>query len=330
MQRPGSIFDRFFSQKRPIWKTVLVCGIVLGLPFLGALLDGTLTEYTQEGIWRTVLFAPAITLYVWIISPYMTIAGDRVVKSLRPLVNLGDDDFEARISQAEKVEPMQEYAVGIAGMLLGIVAISTSFDWETSWVTLYWLFSSIIMYGILAWTIFIAVKSTRINAALHRLPMKIDVLNPDPFEAVGRQSLLLALVFIGGVTVSLLFTYSPERLDNVEFWVSNLLFVGFILLIFFLSMRPTHLLLAAEKKKVLDPVTRMVNEGFQELVQELSDGKDGGVLSAQISALVVYEERLKSARTWPYNVSILRTLFFSVFIPLMSILGRVMVDLLFG
>jgi hypothetical protein len=52
-------------------------------------------------------------------------------------------------------------------------------------------------------------------------------------------------------------------------------------------------------------------------------------LPAQIAALVAYEERLKAARTWPHNVSILRTLFFSIFIPLMSILARVAVDLLF-
>ena len=329
MDRPVSIFDRFFSHTRPIWKTSLVCGIVLGLPFLAALLDGSLAEFTQAGTWRTVLFAPAIALYVWLISPYMTIAGDQVVHTLRPLVDLDDGEFAARISQAEKVQPIQEYAAGLVGMLLGFAAIFADMDWEFSWVTLYWFLSTIIMYGILAWTIFIAVKSTRVKAALHRLPMKIDILNPEPFEAVGRQSLLLALVFIGGVTISLVFTYSPDRLDNLVFWVSNLLFVGFILLIFFLSMRPTHHVLEAEKKRVLEPVTRMVNEDFQELIQELSDGKNGTAMSAQITALLAYEERLQSARTWPYNVSILRTLFFSVFIPLMSILGRVAADLLF-
>ena len=62
---------------------------------------------------------------------------------------------------------------------------------------------------------------------------------------------------------------------------------------------------------------------------KLEVGKESGELPAQIAALVTYEERLQAARTWPYNVSILRTLFFSVFIPLVSILARVAVDLLF-
>jgi hypothetical protein len=142
--------------------------------------------------------------------------------------------------------------------------------------------------------------------------------------------LLLALVFVGGFTISLIFTYSPARLVLPEFWISNLIFAGFIILIFFLSMRPTHLLLAAEKNKVLEPVTRQVNEACRALAEKLVKGASSGELPREILALVEYEKRLQAAPTWPYNVSILRTLFFSVFIPLISILARLAVDLLFS
>lgn len=329
MEKPASIFDRFFTQSRSTGRTILVCVVVLLLPFLGALLDGSLDQFIQQGVWRTALFAPTIALYIWIISPYMTRAGENVISALRPLVELDDQDFDSQVYAAEYIKPSHEIAAVVIGVLLGITALSTDIEPVFSWVTLYWFITTIIMYGILVWTIFVSVKSTQFNAALHRLPLKIDILDPKPFEAVGRQSLLLAMVFIGGVTLSLIFTYSAARLYTTGFWLSNLLFVAFILLIFFFSMRPTHIILAAEKIRVLESVTMRINDACQELVQLLDTGMDSGELPARISALVAYEERLQAARTWPYNVSILRTLFFSVFIPLVSILVRVAVDLLF-
>ena len=329
MQKPTSIFDRFFNQSRSIWRSIPIIVVILLLPFLGAILDGSLEQFIQQGHWRTILFAPTIALYIWIITPYMTRAGENVISALRPLVGLNDQDFQAQVYAAEQIKPSHEIAAVVAGVMLGIAATATDIEPVFSWVTLYWFISTILMYGMLAWTIFLAVNSTRFNAALHRLPLQFDILNPRPFETVGRQSLLLALVFIGGITLSLLFTYSEARLTVPEFWISNLIFVVFIILIFFLSMRPTHLILAAEKKRVLEPVTERINDACRELVQQLEDGKDPGELSGQVSALVAYEQRLIAARTWPYNVTILRTLFFSVFIPLMSVLARVAVDLLF-
>jgi len=329
MMKKTSLFDRYFNRPRTNWMTLSVSITVLLLPFLGAYLDGSLEQFIQQGHWRTILFAPSIALYIWIISPQMTRAGDKVISALRPLVGLNDQDFQAQVYAAEQIKPGLEIAAIVAGILLGIFAITADFEPAFSWVTVYWIISTCLMYAILAWTIFLAVSSTRFNAALHRMPLTFDILNPTPFEAVGRQSLLLALVFIGGITLSLLFTYSEARLSAPEFWISNLIFVAFIILIFFLSMRPTHLILAAEKKRVLEPVTKRINDSCRELVQQLEDGKNPGELSGQISALTAYEQLLIAARTWPYNVTILRTLFVSVFVPLISILARLAVDLLF-
>ena len=80
---------------------------------------------------------------------------------------------------------------------------------------------------------------------------------------------------------------------------------------------------------MLEPITQRINSGCENLVKMLDNSTEPDGLPAEITALVVYEKRLQAARTWPYNVIILRTLFFSVFIPLLSILARVAVDLLF-
>ena len=328
--KPTSIFDRFFNQPRSIWTFIGVCTIFLFIPFIFAMLDGYLQQFISGNQWRRFISPTAITLYIWIISPLMARAGDNVISALRPLIDLDQDEFQAQVYAAEDIKPLHELLAILIGLLLGFAAASSSeFNQGFSWLKVYWYLSTCLLYAVLAWTIFIAVSSTRVNAALHRLPMRFDILNPSPFEAVGRQSLLLALVFIGGITISLVLTYDVTQLTSVEFWITNLLFVAFIFLIFFLSMRPTHFVLAEEKKRVLAPVTHRINNSCQDLVYELENGSNPGGLPSEISALVAYEDRLQAARTWPYNVSILRTLFFSVFIPLMSVLARLAVDLLF-
>ncbi|MGW8143783.1 MAG: hypothetical protein ACWGN2_05270, partial [Anaerolineales bacterium] len=94
------------------------------------------------------------------------------------------------------------------------------------------------------------------------------------------------------------------------------------------SMRPTHRLLSKEKERELMPLQSQINNKCRLLVKQQDQGMNSSILSGEINALVVYEQRLNNARTWPYNVTMLRTLFFSVLLPLGSILARLAVDLI--
>ena len=329
MDQPTSIFDRIFGQPRPIWVVLIVSISLLLLPIAFVYLDGALDEFFNQGRWRVFLLPQTIILYIWIISPHMTRMGTIVIESIRPLVQLDDDSFNHLIQDASRVDPLHEWIAFGIGVMLGIISILVAdIDQNAPWSLVYWLISSSLMYGVLAWAIFVSIKSTRTNATLHRLPMQFDILNPTPFEAFGRQSLLLALVFIGGITLSLLFTFQDANLSSPEFWLVNLLFVLFVVLIFFFSMRPTYKVLLAEKKRRLEPVQRHINLACQDLIQRLEQGQDPGNLTGEINALIIYEQRLLTARTWPYNTSMLRTLFFSILIPLGSILARLAVDIL--
>ena len=52
-------------------------------------------------------------------------------------------------------------------------------------------------------------------------------------------------------------------------------------------------------------------------------------MGSEINALVAYEERLKATSTWPYDTAMLRTLFFSVIIPGVATLARVISEMSF-
>ena len=324
-----SIFDRLISKKRPVWVTLVVSLLFLLLPFAAAYLDGALGNIFKEGQWRVFLLAPVIIIYIWMVSPIMTRMAENVFITLRPLVQLDDEDFDRIIYEASRLNPLHEWLAFGFGLVLGIAAsLASEFDADLTWLRIYWFLATALLYGILAWTIYVAVASTRVTAALHRQPMRIDILALTPFEAIGRQSLVLALVFLGGITLSLLLSFQLENLTTPEFWIIYVLLIMVTLLIFFLNMYPAHRVLAAEKERQLAPVQRHIHRSCQDLVLRLEEGVDTGHLGAEINALEIYEKRLQAARTWPYNTSMLRALLFSVLIPIGSLLARVAIEFL--
>ena len=98
------------------------------------------------------------------------------------------------------------------------------------------------MYALLAWVIMGAIVGTRLLSALHRQPLHFDLFDIEPFEPIGRQSLTLAMVFIGGVTLGVIFSIQGQTFLNPLFWLANIPFVLVAVLVFYLGMRPTHIL----------------------------------------------------------------------------------------
>jgi hypothetical protein len=73
-----------------------------------------------------------------------------------------------------------------------------------------------------------------------------------------------------------------------------------------------------------------VNSSSRRPAGLLEQGQLTGNLAAEIGALMAYERWLVSARTWPYNTAMLRTLTLSVFIPLATIVARKAAERTFG
>lgn len=100
--------------------------------------------------------------------------------------------------------------------------------------------------------------------------------------------------------------------------------------IFSLNMRPTHRLLRRARRDELQQVTPQVNSSSRRPAGLLEQGQPTGNLAAEIGARMADKRRLVSARTWPYNTAMLRTLTLSVFIPLATIVARNGAERTFG
>jgi hypothetical protein len=60
----------------------------------------------------------------------------------------------------------------------------------------------------------------------------------------------------------------------------------------------------------------------------MSEDERESNLADYICALSIYEKQLNETPTWPYNTGMLRTLLFSVLIPIGTLLGRILIEAL--
>jgi uncharacterized membrane protein len=153
--------------------------------------------------------------------------------------------------------------------------------------------------------------------ALHRQPLQIDILDIKPFEPMGRHSLVTSLVFFGGVTLAMIFSLDINNIFAWQTWLSILPFLVIPIIIFFLSMGNTHRVLAREKKHALQVVAQKVHQASSVLRSRIANGEVLGEIAVEYTALVAYEARLRAASTWPYNTAMLRTLSFTIIVPLL-------------
>lgn len=326
----GSIFAKVISRQRPPWITVTIGLLLILAPIGAAAMDEMLVELFQQGHWRALFLSPVVILYILIVSPIMERAGSRVVQALRPVVLVDDKGFQRLVEDASRLSPIGEGVAFGAGAAFGLwVGRTWVLGVEGVWLPLYLLLSAALMFGLLGWTIYATVAGTRLTAALHRQPLHIDLFDLSPFEPVGRQSLLSALVFVAGILLAMVFGLGPDAILAWQNWLLILLLALVPVLIFFLTMRETHGVLAAQKERELTDVRRKLLRACRSLVERIDTGEATGTLAPEINALVVYEERLLAARTWPYNTAMLRTLFFSVIVPTVLALVRVVAEVVF-
>jgi MFS family permease len=327
----ASIWFRLIGRRRPLWITVAIGLLLILAPLVAAHLDGLLNDLLSQGHWRLMLGPGAVITYILAVAPFVEQAKAGVIDAFRPLVLIDDDSFDRLIVDASRVNPIGEGVAFGLGTVLGVwIGQSWLADPDTFWLRLILIPSVGLMFGLLVWTIYVALASTRLNAELHRQPLRIDIFDTKPFWPVGRQSLIIALVFVGGIVLGMLSSFVEDSMLDWRNWLLYSLLVLVAVLIFFLNMRPTHRVLAAEKKQELAAVQERILLSCRALITRFDAEQSAGTLGAEINALVAYEKRIQETSTWPYDTAMLRTLFFSVIFPAVAALARIIGEFLVG
>jgi hypothetical protein len=324
MERLGtySLHDRILGRPRHWWATLLAVLLVY-LPSLAAAYALGLTDPFGDPRSRSVLASPTVIAYVLVLGPIMRPLESSVVRSLRPILRLGDDELERIVERASRVPWWQEIAAIGLGLAFGGLIIGLEPWPSNTWPAYVIMATGYAMLGLLAWTGFMSIAGTRVVGTLLRLPLRVDPLDRKPFEAIGRQSLAMALAFVGGITIALVLGgYGSAVLMEPRFWLLFLPLSVLPVVVFYLNMRPTHRLLSAARDQALDNVQKELRRAYPSLLERAQRGEAAERLPSEIAALASYEKALQDAATWPYNPATLRTLVVSVLIPTATLLAR--------
>jgi hypothetical protein len=319
--RSSSLFERTVARPRPLWAT-LVLILIVYLPTLAAAYALGLTDLAAEPQARSLLAAPTVIAYVLLLGPIMAPLESAVVSSLRPILLVEDGELARIVQRAETISLWKELVAIAVGLGFGILIVGAPPRGE-SWPWYIVVATGYAMLGLLGWAGYMSIAGTRVVTTLLRLPLRVDPLDRKPFGAIGRQSLAMALAFVGGIIIGLfLGNYGAAALLNPRFWLLFLPLSLLPVLVFYLNMRPTHRLLSAARQVTLDQVQQQLRRSFPSLLESMQKGAPTGNLSWEVNALVAYEKELQEASTWPYNPAILRTLVVSVLVPTVTLLTR--------
>ncbi len=331
MELTGSLFDRSVGRPRSWHTTLLIALALYGAAFLVGWRGYSITELFADGHWRGVLISPTIILYVLLIAPKLSEMEDEVIDAVLPLAELDDQPSAALASESASMSPRQEMGAIAVGALGGAIIAGASVGPSLDWVTVYTLILTPAVLGLLSWTVYASVVSVRVTAGLLEQQLRVNLLDLSPFKIVGRSSLYLALAFVGGVTIALIFSApEPAVLGAWEFWLVNGPMFMMPVVIFFWNMYPTHRIIASAKADELKELRRQMRSLSLRLLEGIEKAEGTPQVSAEMQALIAYEQRLEQVQTWPYDVTTLRSLVVSVLIPGVTVVAQVAVRRLVG
>jgi hypothetical protein len=327
MLHRASLFERLFIRQDRRWLALGAAVALWLIPFVGAALAADPRELLQSERWRGLLVAPTMIVYVVVVSPWVERAWQRVYSSLRPVVIVADDAYVRLLAAALALSPRSELIVFAVGAFLGFLRVGFTVEGAPTWLDVYLVACTALLFGLLAWVIYITVARTQVTATLLRQPLAVDPNDITAFLAIGQQALLLALVFVGGITLSLLSSaLEPGVFLQIGFWLVYVPIALAPVAVFFLTMRPTHRVLAGAKLGQLEALRAELRRACRRLLDCLAQDQDPGNLPQQVSALIAMEQRLQTAPTWPYDTAMLRTLFVSVLAPAILLLVRWIIE----
>ena len=326
---PSTLLEALVEQSRLSWRQVAAAaGLVLILFLVSmAYLAGVLADPFDTDFWRAGLLYPAIIVYILWILPILRRLRDSAIESFRPLALMDDDDFERLLAEAPVFSRRMEWlslgSGAVGGLLLlrpwdytGLSRTWLSLGARPEWLVLYVLIAGGLWSGLLGLGIYSSLSGMRLFTGLQHHPLDINVFDLRPLEPIGHWSLSIALIFVGGSVLSLLFF--PQLTLNVEALVLYGTLILTPVLVFFLNMLSTRQTIVAAKKRNLD----IARDNLAAASQALEEGEAKGQLEHtqalldSVAAWVTYEKRVKEVPEWPYTAEIRRNLVLSTLLPL--------------
>jgi len=271
-------------------------------------------------LWMLAL-DPVMTVYILMVHPFMYRRWEPAMRSLEALTpHVGDAVLRKPVSRRG------EWVTLVLGMLAGL-AVARRVPGVEGWLRLYAEATSALMFALLATAIHGSVMRSRHLAARARAGLEVNVFDAHLLTPFAKWGQSLSLVFVGGISLSLLFQ-SYESLRSIEGVIVYGSLVIVALTLFFMSMWTIHVALAKAQDMELARVRRDQSAAREALLRDRACEAAGAVHDPYLPVVVLgaYEEQVRAAPTWPFNPAIVARVFASAVAPL----GVYLLKLAFG
>jgi hypothetical protein len=188
---------------------------------------------------------------------------------------------------------------------------------RSDWLALYVLVTGALMDGLMVWSIYSSLSGTRLFTELQRHSLNINIFDLRPLVPIGHWSLGVALFYICGAALSLLFIPYFATVPIIE---SAILYGALLLtpvLVFFLNMLGARQAIVAAKKRKLDVVRDRLAVAYRVLEEQAAQGQAQD-LEAMVNSVVIwaaYEQQIEQVSEWPHTADIRRNLVLSMLLP---------------
>jgi hypothetical protein len=298
------------------WATVVVAGVLFFLLILVGYLDGAINQQIEGGFWRTGLQGLVLIIYILVIYPFILRLWKPAIEAFRPLVSMSENQFNRLSAEITMVNRRREWLVVFMGIFLFLVIQKIWLGWVDQWLEVYQVTTEAILFGLVSWLIYSSIKGSRGIARLGKQNLQLDIFKTKLLSPVARQSLGNSLIFVGGISLALLFETQETLLEWQSVVIYSVLVLATII-IFYISMWNVHNIMARVKRYELEVAQKYMAEMSRKLKEWTTKGQLQGMeeLSSAVAGWAAYERRVKEAQEWPFNAGIIRRLFASVLAP---------------
>ena len=308
-----SLGDQLFGfggVPRP-WFALVVAVLLTMVLLLAAFAHGLLGAGKVRVLWRLGL-EPAVIVFILLIHPLLQRRWMLTIDALRPLAAQPE-----LVERAFAVDRRLEWTALLLGSAFAIWVTHATTIAER-WLSAYYLVTSIVMFGLMALSIYDGLLRTRLLTRIVRSGLKLDLFDRQLLTPLARWGQSVSLTFVGGTCLSLLFQ-SYDSLYSVEALVIYSILIVVALTLFLVSIWSIHVALVAAQARELAIVRKHWNGARNVLRRELPEaGTD--VAARLYDPLVVfatYERQVMDASTWPFNPKIVKEVVASLVAPIL-------------
>jgi hypothetical protein len=320
----------------------------IGLLLAAALLGGFLLLECALGRLEALLAPDAppelgedfrVSLVMLVLAAYLPAAqmaglraSRRAVDELRPLLRCSAGEFAVLRGEMGSVHRLGYYCTAIAGPLIGILAlVAVEPDWGDYGLLRYSpeAISHRILgpiLGLLAGTLIHSrISDSRRLSRLGRERVEVDLLDPRSLAPFARLGLQNVLIFVGVISITLLFLADLGAAPGL---------VGVLVFLLLLMMATAMISMVLPTLGIRQRIREAKREALDECRERIRRARDawkesGGEAAGEgtgMADLLAYRSLIESVPEWPFNAPLLTRLLLYLAIPLGSWVAGAMVE----